>query len=628
MRQLPTLEFPNLPYPFARTAKWRILIAVVTTGIALLITVAGLRAFDEPVMLMFAAAVVVTALLAGVRGGCLATILSAGCILFFLVPPKYSFAVRDGHDGMRLALFTAVGLVLSWIVGQTAEMQRRLSDGLREKTRLVARVSELASIVESSHDAIFSQRLDGTITSWNQAAEEMYGYTAEEATGRNAAMLVPEEHAAAEEQRMLRQVGRGERMPHHDAERLRKDGSRVRVSLVISPVRDEHGRVIGASSIARDITLAKSKEEALRHSEAELRTLSEAIPHMVWKANGAGQTQYFNRRWYDYTGLTEEEAMGWDWQPALHPDDLPEALQQWRSAVQTGSTFEVEYRLRRADSTYRWHLARAVPMRNESGQVVEWFGTCTDIHDFKQAQAILMATEKAVAMGRMAGNIAHEINNPLAAITNLVVLLSHKKLDDFEARHYLSMLSHEVARVVHITRQTLGFYQESQTPLPVDLGAAVKDVLGLYGKEIAAQEIKVETAFGGDTLVEAFPAEVRHLLSNLVLNAIEAVGRNGRIQIAIVDAAGKADKVMVTISDNGPGIPAGIAEKIFEPFFSTKGEKGTGLGLWVSRGIVARHGGELQFSSTTEGAEHGTTFMIVLPKKFGEEGEGAKRGAA
>ena len=127
MRQWPTLGFPNLSYPFARTAKWRILIAVVTTGIALLITVAGLRALDEPVMLMFAAAVVVTALLAGVRGGCLATILSAGCILFFLVPPKYSFAVRDGHDGLRLALFTAVGLVLSWIVGQTAEMQRRLS---------------------------------------------------------------------------------------------------------------------------------------------------------------------------------------------------------------------------------------------------------------------------------------------------------------------------------------------------------------------------------------------------------------------------------------------------------------------------------------------------------------------
>jgi PAS domain S-box-containing protein len=415
--------------------------------------------------------------------------------------------------------------------------------------------------------------------------------------------------------------------PRYDTERLRKDGSRIAVSLVVSPVRDERGRVVGASSIARDITLAKRKEDALRHSEAEFRTLSEAIPNIVWKSSAMGEPQYFNRRWYDYTGMTEEEAIGWGWQPVLHPDDLSQSVQRWRNSVETGETFEVEYRLRRTDGTYRWHLGRAVPMRDASGKVVEWFGTCTDIHEYKQTQAMLVASEKAAAMGRMAGNIAHEINNPLAAITNLVVLLSHKKLDDFEAKHYLSMLSHEVARVVHITRQTLGFYQESRTPLTMDLRSAVEDVLALHAKEIGAQEITVEKSYVSETEIEGFPAEVRHLLSSVVMNAIEAVERRGKIRIAIATTPEAPDKICITVADNGPGIPPALADKIFDPFFSTKGERGTGLGLWVGRGIVARHGGELHFSSKTEGAEHGTTFTIVLPKKFAEQGD-AKRGAA
>jgi len=254
-----------------------------------------------------------------------------------------------------------------------------------EKQRAEDEGWRLAAIVQSSDDAIIGKTLDGTITSWNPAAERLYGWTAAEAVGRPISLLVPpnrrEELAGT-----MDRLRRGERVRHHETVRVRRDGSRVDVSLTISPVRDASGQLVGVSKIARDITERKRWEEALRRSEEQHRALAESIPNLVWVYRPDGTPEYFNRRWAEYTGISAEDLAAGTRPEIVHPDDRPRMQDVWERALRDGHLYEIEYRLRRADGAYRWHIGRAVPVRDPEGRVVRWFGTCTDIHDGRRAE--------------------------------------------------------------------------------------------------------------------------------------------------------------------------------------------------------------------------------------------------
>jgi PAS domain S-box-containing protein len=345
----------------------------------------------------------------------------------------------------------------------------------------------MASIVESSEDAILSTTPDGVITSWNRGAEDLYGYTADEAIGRHVSLVAPPERYY-EITNHTAKLKRGERVESLQTERMRKDGTRVSILLSISPVRDEHDAVVGTSAIGRDITAQKRTEEVLRRNE---------------------------------------------------------------------------------------RLATA---------------------------------------GRLAASIAHEINNPLEAVTNLLYLAGH---NDERRDEYLHLAEQEVQRVANIAQQTLGFVRETTSAAIVDVAEILNEVLQLYGRKLQEKHIDVRLDFEPTLPIQGFAGELRQLFSNLIINSIDAMDSGGTLHIRITPGrdwihAGR-EGVRVTIADTGIGIRPSDLQRIFDPFYTTKKDVGTGLGLWVTYGIVQKHSGQIRVRSSTGPGPTGTVFSIFFP---------------
>jgi PAS domain S-box-containing protein len=266
--------------------------------------------------------------------------------------------------------------------------------------------ARLAAIVESADEAIASKTLDGIVTSWNPAAETLFGYTAAEILGRHISVLA----APGREDEMpaiLERIRRGEKVERYETVRRRKDGSLVEIALTVSPIRDESGVLIGASKIARNITEQRRLHEALRASEERFRNLANAVPDMVWTAAPDGNITFANDRWFHYCGITpEQNERAWP-ELVLHPDDRERCFEEWTRALREGTEYEIEVRNRRHDGEYRWFLTRASPIRDAEGRITAWFGSTTDIDDRKQTeerQQILTA------------ELSHRVKNLLTVI--------------------------------------------------------------------------------------------------------------------------------------------------------------------------------------------------------------------
>jgi len=252
-----------------------------------------------------------------------------------------------------------------------------------ERKQAERTTSLLAAIVDSSDDAIISKKLDGTLTSWNQSAERLFGYKAAEAIGQHITLIVPWERRSEEED-ILRRLAGGERVEHFETVRRRRDGTYLDVSLTISPIRDTAGRVIGASNVARDISERKRSEVALRESEERFRALVNASSDVVYRMSPdwSEMRELDGRRFVGDTGKPRK-----DWlNEYIHPDDQPIVLRTIREAVQTKSMFELEHRVRRTDGTLGWTNSRAVPLLNVNGEILEWFGAASDVTARKEAE--------------------------------------------------------------------------------------------------------------------------------------------------------------------------------------------------------------------------------------------------
>jgi PAS domain S-box-containing protein len=264
----------------------------------------------------------------------------------------------------------------------------------------------LAAIVESADEAIASKTLDGIVTSWNPAAETLFGYTAAEMVGRHISILAAPGHED-EMPAILEHIRRGEKVERYETVRRRKDGRLVDIALTVSPIRDESGRIIGASKIARDISERKRAEMALRASEERFRHLADAVPDIVWTADPDGSITFASDRWFQFCGITPEQNVR-DWpELVLHPDDRQRCLAQWTRALREGTEYEIEVRNRRHDGEYRWFLTRASPIRDAAGRITAWFGCTTDIHDRKQAEERQQV---------LAAELAHRVKNLLTVI--------------------------------------------------------------------------------------------------------------------------------------------------------------------------------------------------------------------
>ena len=347
--------------------------------------------------------------------------------------------------------------------------------------------SLLASIVESSDDAILSKTLDGIITSWNGAATRIFGYQPEEMLGTSIFRLIPEE-LQSEEAGIIARLRAGERIDHYETVRLSKTGERIELSLTISPIRDADGTVIGASKIAREIGPRKEMER------------------------------------------------------------------------------------------------------------------------------LVVQTEKMVIAGRMAATIAHEINNPLEAIVNLIYLARLDPTVSADVRAHLEVAEHEIERVSLIARQTLGYFRESSLPASEQISRLVDEVLTVYRSKLSQGRIVIHRNYHPAPPIHVRRGEVTQVFANLMSNAIDAMAHGGELSIDIAPGSqsGVAG-VRVEFMDHGTGIPEHQLQKIFEPFFTTKEQRGTGIGLWISRELVESHSGTISVTSSTGPDDHGTCFSIFLP---------------
>jgi PAS domain S-box-containing protein len=344
----------------------------------------------------------------------------------------------------------------------------------------------LAAIVESSDDAIISKDLRGIITSWNRGAEKIFGYTAEEMIGSSILKIIPPE-LQHDEDRILQTIAGGERIHHFETVRVAKDGRRLDVSLTISPVRDDAGKIIGAAKIARDISQQKDAELALR------------------------------------------------------------------------------------------------------------------------------TTERLAAVGRLAATVAHEINNPLEAVTNLVYLAKSVAVRH-DVQEYLRTAEEELERVAQLTKQTLGFYRETKGVTTVHVGGTVESFISVFAPRARNKGISIQTEITNDAPIQAVPGEIRQLIGNLVNNSIDAVDTNGKIMIRVASVRHRGESgIRLTVCDNGVGIAKELRGRIFEPFFTTKRDVGTGLGLWVCKSIVEKHHGSIRLKSSTVAGKSGTVFSVFLP---------------
>ena len=376
-------------------------------------------------------------------------------------------------------------------------------------------------------------------------------------------------------------------------------------------------RMVG---VAIDMTGSKITEHALRESEARFRAAFNQAAVGMSQLGLDGTLVMVNQKLCDILGYSEEELLGHKIRDFTHPDDISHELDLLRATMEGEiASYTLVKRYIRKDGFARWVRINASLVRDESGHPSYLIKVIDDVTERLQAAEALRRTEKLAATGRLAASIAHEINNPLEAVTNLLYLLEHNKSLDATARGYARMAQEEVSRVAHIARQTLGFYRDSTKIESVSINAMMDDVLNLFSRKLRNAEIEVVTDYRSNIPVESYPGELRQVLSNLLANAIDAIGKKGRIKIRTTDtyshSGGRKPGVRLTLADTGKGVASELKQNLFEPFFTTKGAKGTGLGLWVTRGMVEKHAGSIRLFSSTRPGRSGTAFSIFLPRK-------------
>ncbi len=386
---------------------------------------------------------------------------------------------------------------------------------------------------------------------------------------------------------------------------------------VRAPANGDHDEVAVLTGAFNEMLSELQKRNSdLLESERQFRTLADSIPQLAWMAEPSGDLFWYNHRWYEFTGTTPEQMAGWGWQSVHDPEKLPEVVSKWRTSLATGEPFEMIFPLRGADGAFRQFLTLAMPVRDAQNRIVRWFGTNTDITEQQRSQEALRQTEKLAATGRLAASIAHEINNPLEAVTNLVYLARKQPLN---VQKYLKLADEELDRIAQITKNTLGFYRDSASPSEVNISQMLEEVQGLYARKLLFKKITLRAEYGEDIKIVGFPGELRQIFANLIANAIEAISENGCLSIRAskVSAGGASGRagVRVTFLDNGAGIPAANRKKIFEPFYTTKKDVGTGLGLWLTLGLITKHTGSLRLRSSVEPGKSWTAFSVFLPEQ-------------
>ena len=379
-------------------------------------------------------------------------------------------------------------------------------------------------------------------------------------------------------------------------------------------------------SFQHQLDLQRQRTQELFESEQHLRTTLASIGDGVIVCDAEGRVQMMNLVAQDLTGWTESEAQNRPLEEVFH------IVNEITRQPVENSVVRVQRLKRIVGVSQHTILLRkdgaeisvddsGAPIRDAAGEITGIVMVFRDITLELKTRAALLANEKLAVAGRLAATIAHEIHNPLDSVANLLYLLQHEPKEE-ESKQFLQMAHNELARVTQISRAMLSLYRESNAPVSVNLKEMLDDLLLLMQRRFQILGVTVSTDLPPEIAVEGFPAELRQVFTNLIINAAEAAGQGGNVTVRVRPqpdgaASGQAAEAGATVEimDNGPGISPENRSRIFQPFFTTKGQSGTGLGLWVSQGIIRKHAGTIDIDSRTEGPNHGATARVFLASK-------------
>jgi two-component system, chemotaxis family, CheB/CheR fusion protein len=362
---------------------------------------------------------------------------------------------------------------------------------------------------------------------------------------------------------------------------------------------------------------------ARKRSQAEMRaiesrqrmaTIVESFEDAILSTTPDGVITSWNPGAETLYGYTAEEAIGRHVSFVAPPDRVHEIslnTSRLRRGERVGS-YETE-RIRKNGSRVNV-LISVSPMRDQSGHIIGCSAIARDISTQKRAEMALRRNEKLATAGRLAATVAHEINNPLEAVTNLLYLARH---DRTRQQEYLTRAERELQRIGAIARQTLGFVREGTSTIPLNIAETLDQVLQLYQPKLNAKRVRIEKKYDRQVEIRGFPGELRQLFSNLIINAVDAMNEGGRLLLRVGRAhewtSRQRPGVRIVVADTGAGIRRSDITHIFEPFYTTKTDAGTGLGLWLSHGIIQKHGGSIRVRSRTNPGQSGTAFCVFLP---------------
>jgi len=378
--------------------------------------------------------------------------------------------------------------------------------------------------------------------------------------------------------------------------------------------------VIAQRQLAETALQESQRQLAASLTEAEitlkrLKMIEEAVNAGTWEFDALTGISHWPAGISSLWGLPpkEHEIKLDDFVSRIYAEDRERVVQTVQTALATGDSYETEFRVVWPDRSIHWLNARGAVLRDEQKQPKMVIGIALEVTERRQTENALRESEKLAATGRMAATIAHEINNPLEAVVNLVYLAKNDPNISPQTRDYLASADVELGRVSHMVRQTLGFYRENAGPKWIDAGEMVKQIAELYRNKLLRKNVHLELEIENGE-VFAVEGELRQVVSNLISNAIDALEMNGRIRIRVRRLHRNGNSlVRITVGDNGHGIAPENRGKVFQPFFTTKAAVGTGLGLWVSKGIIEKHNGRISLRTSTRPQRSGTVFCVDFP---------------
>ncbi len=405
-----------------------------------------------------------------------------------------------------------------------------------------------------------------------------------------------------------------------------------------SPFHDSQGAISGVIALVLDVTeqvverrAAEELARRLRESEDKFQVMAESIPQLAWSARPDGHIDWFNRRWYTYTGSDPDLMEGHGWKSVLDPDLLEEAMANWTIALRTGDPFDMQFPLRRHDGVFRWHLTRALPVRDDSGAILRWFGTNTDVHDARQAElerSALLASEQTARQAAEVANRAkddfltiasHELRTPLNAILGWAQLLRADALEASEQARATESIERNARAQVRLIEDILDGSRilTGQLKLesrPLDMASVVSSAIDSIRSAAQAKGIELAVSLeSGEKGVVGDPDRLQQVVWNLLNNAVKFTPQSGTVGVSLARAE---RAVVLTVADTGQGIAADFLPFVFERFRQAEGgttrrSGGLGLGLALVRHLVEAHGGEVQVES--EGRGRGASFTVTLP---------------